>query len=84
MVYKQIRIGEMPINLILLPTREVAFVVVQSFHGVYCMETDSVPAMFDESGFTIGDNEYSYVTAYNVDELPEMKQWLIEQNLQLN
>lgn len=82
MIYTQIPLANLPINLILLPeTTEVAFVVVQQFKLVYDMSTDGEDAYFDMEGFSIGTEEYEYNKPYKYKEIPSMLNWLVSQRL---
>lgn len=82
MIYKQIPLANMPINLILLPqAAEVVFVVVQPFKLIYDMGTDGQDAYFDQEGFSIGGSSYYYDTQYRYKEIPAMLKWLQEQKL---
>ena len=79
---KRVSIGEaFPVDLILLPTGEIAFVQNQPIKGVFDNSTDGVDMFFDEAGWVMNDCEYSYNTAYAYKEMPELLKWLVQQQL---
>jgi hypothetical protein len=79
----QVPIGSMPVNLILVLDGRLAFVRVAQFNTIVCAATapGDIPAVFNFDDFTIGDTKYSYDMLYAYKEIPEMKQWLVNQNL---
>ena len=85
----QVPIGSMPVNLILLSNRTLAFARVANFEALLDQPEDksSVSAFFYSDGFTLSRGEesadFDYNITYKYYEIPMMLDWLIKQNLQL-
>lgn len=82
MLQVQIPIGQMPINLILLSDGTVVFIKVATFGVIFDQKLDGVSAIFEDDHFTLAESEFYYNTIYRYKEIPEMLQWLQQQNLQ--
>lgn len=82
----QIPIGNLPVQLVLLWNRQEGGVVFVKSAPVGLIvenhERGKVSAIFDEEGFSIGDEDFSYNTIYNYKSIPLMLEWLQQQNLQ--
>lgn len=90
MFQAQIRLGSLPVNLVLVGDRtygEVVFVKVAPV-GITMDQVprDEVSAWFDEDGFTFFDQhaaeDLHYDTLYDYKNIPLMLRWLQQQNLQ--
>lgn len=90
-MYVQIPVGNMPINLVMFKeTRTIAFVRVANFEALLDQPEDGnrVGAFFYPEGFSLfqGDGvpvDFDYNTHYPYYQIPLMKGWLQQQNLQL-
>jgi hypothetical protein len=90
-MYLQIPIGNMPINLVLFSeNRTVAFVKVANFEALLDQPEDGtyVGAFFYPEGFSLFRSEaesedFDYNVRYPYYQMPLMKGWLMQQNLQL-
>ena len=80
-----IKLGSLPINLVLISDGSVAFVKAGNFKTICDSGDDGkqIVAIFDESGFQLGNTDnFCYNVAYKYKEIPDMLQWLMQQNLQ--
>jgi hypothetical protein len=82
MYQMQIPIGQLPINLVLLSDGTLVFIKVANFGVIFDHKLGGVDAIFHEDSFTINGTDYFYNTIYAYKEIPEMLQWLAQQNLQ--
>jgi hypothetical protein len=82
----------LPVKLVLLSNGTLAFVPWTTFKGVVDSPANpgDVCGLFFPSWFCFfideedgAFEEFSYNTAYDYKEYPQMKRWLIQQNLQL-
>lgn len=80
----QLPIGNMPINLILLSNGTLAFVRVGDFEALFDQHgvPGGVDATFYEADFTINGETFSYNTAYEYKQFPDMLLWIQQQKLQ--
>ena len=80
-----IKLGSLPINLVLISNGSVAFVKAGNFTTIFDFPEDKndVEAIFSYSDFCIGNAEgLCYNVAYKYKEIPDMLAWLQQQNLQ--
>ena len=80
----QLRLGNMPVNLVLLLSGKVQFISAPDFATVIDQHSE-VSAVFTQDNFSIGSlSNLCYNVSYNYKEIPEMLKWLQQQNLRLN
>jgi len=90
MMYAQIPIGGLPINLVLLPhIASVAFVKVRSFGAMFDLDYEkkgNVEALFFSDDFSLRskdeEQDFCYNTAYDYKNIPIMLGWLQQQKLE--
>lgn len=79
-----IKLGSLPINLVLISDGSVAFVKAGNFKTIcdFPEDENEVDAIFDEAGFQLGNTDnFCYNVAYRYKEIPDMLAWLVKQNL---
>lgn len=80
-----IRLGSLPISLVLISDGSVAFVKSCNFKTICDVPegVGEVVAIFDNEGFQLGNtSNFCYNVAYKYKEIPDMLSWLQQQNLQ--
>lgn len=82
----QIKLGSLPISLVLISDGSVAFVKSCNFKAICDSGDDDgkqIVAIFDNEGFQLGNTDnFCYNVAYRYKEIPDMLKYLQQQNLQ--
>lgn len=76
----QIPIGNLPISLVCIQTGAIAFVPVAPAFPVF-FDIGEPEAIIDNGGLHIGEDSFSFNTAYVYKQYPSLVQWLKRQNL---
>ena len=76
-----IPIAGMPLTLICLGYGSIAIQPSQQFSTLIDQQLGGISAMFNMEGFTIGAEEYKYGTKIFYKGIPDMIQWLKQQDM---
>lgn len=81
----QVMIAGMPLVLVcdIYNGGRVAFCRTAEFKTIFCLESEAPAATFDDEGFSIGGEDFSYDTLYQYKQIPAMLEWLKHQRLQM-
>jgi hypothetical protein len=76
----QTPIGNLPIQLVCIETGSIAFVPLVPMFPVF-FDIGEPEAIIDKEGLHIGEDSFSFNTAYVYKRYPSLVQWLQRQNL---
>lgn len=76
----QIPIGSLPIQLVCIQNGTIAFVPTVPMFPVF-FDIGEPEALIDKEGLHIGEDSFSFHTAYAYKQFPSLVQWLKRQDL---
>lgn len=79
-----INLGNLPLNLILVSNGQLALVPRGNFPVIFDQPEQGISAIISSDKFLVGDKEIRYNTAISYKDIPELKEWLVQQKLELN
>lgn len=77
-----LRINNLPLHLILVSDGTVAIIPNNLQTIIYDQPEEGIHATIMPEKMLVGGKEIPYNTALRLENNPELKQWLIEQNMQ--
>lgn len=88
LTFLEVPIADTGLTLLLLSNGLLMIERNFNFMPLFDYDKNGVSGVFDAQAFSLSEpdgswKEYDYGTAYPYKEMPALKQWLIQQNLQL-
>lgn len=83
MMQVQVSIANMPVNLVLNSEGSLAFIRVADFKTIFDQPESGINAVFNADGFSIEDEKFVYNQFYQYKQMPQMLEWLKQQNMEL-